>query len=60
MLPLMAAISASFLSFIRSTHSGIDAPTALTKAICLAEQAYGIDMTAIKPVVLRGVPTERR
>ena len=35
---------------------GIDAPTALTKAICLAEQAYGIDMTAIKPVVLRGVP----
>ena len=35
---------------------GIDAPTALTKAICLAEQAYGIDMTAIKPLVLRGVP----
>lgn len=35
---------------------GIDAPTALTKAICLAEQAYGIDMTAIKPLAIRGVP----
>lgn len=35
---------------------GIDAHTALTKAICLAEQVYGIDMTAIKPLPHRGVP----
>ena len=35
---------------------GIERHVAINKAVCLAEEAYGLEMSAIKPLVLRGVP----
>lgn len=47
---------------IRSTAAalreifGIERHVAINKAVCLAEEAYGFEMSAIKPLAHRGVP----
>ena len=37
---------------------GIERHVAINKAVCLAEEAYGLEMSAIKPLVYRPVKGE--